>query len=66
MLQAATSIQHALSVIGLVGFVTILSTALLWLARNLRKPWRSSSWSQFQQDWRNYQQQFDMSVRTRR
>ena len=63
MLQAATSIQHALSVIGLV---TILMTAPLWMALKLRKPWRSSSWSQFQQDWRNYQQQFDLSVRSKR
>jgi hypothetical protein len=63
MLQAAINLQHALSVIGLV---TILLTAPLWMARKLRKPWRSSSWSQFQQDWRNYQQQFDMSVRIKR
>jgi hypothetical protein len=63
MLQAATSIQHALSVIGLV---TIVLSTPLWIIRSLRKPWRSSSWSQFQQDWRNYQQQFYMSVRSKR
>ena len=63
MLQAANSVEHALSVIGLL---TIGLTAPLWMARKLRKPWRSSSWSQFQQDWRNYQQQFDMSVRIKR
>jgi hypothetical protein len=63
MLQAAISTQHALSVVGLLA---ILLTAPLWMTRKLRKPWRSSSWSQFQQDWRNYQQQFDMSVRSKR
>jgi hypothetical protein len=62
MLQAAISTQQALSVIGLVAIVLITP---LWMARKLRKPWRSSSWSQFQQDWRNYQRQFD-SVRTKR
>lgn len=63
MLQAAISTQHALSV---VGFLAILLTAPLWTTRKLRRPWRSSSRSQFQQDWRNYQQQFDMSVRSKR
>jgi hypothetical protein len=41
-----------------------LSAALAWLLRLLRRrPLRGSHWSQFARDWREYQRQFDRSVR---
>jgi hypothetical protein len=62
MLQLAISIQHAL---GVVGLLAILLAAPLWLVQKHKKPLRSSSWSQFQQDWRDYRAQFDQSMRLR-